>query len=192
MPYYKKAKRIYSVEDATVRNKRYCAYIFRRIPLANAKSGMKYLLLGLLFSLSMTGCYKPTYPDKKLVKSIKERVYKEYKLDNIKVEREKNTLWIYIPVEKLVNEKFELSKDALEVIGDVSLVSSRVVFSSDAKIEFIALIAYDQFGIEFKMFRNTEDIKKVQAWYIGYSDFYICCFLLTIYSDDGHNSGFHI
>lgn len=133
---------------------------------------MKYLPWYLCCLFFLSACANPTYQEKKIAESIKNIVKKEYKIKNIKVKRRGNTLWIYVPVEKLVDENFELDKDSLEKIGDVSRAGSRVIFSSDSKVKFIALFAYDRFGIELKMIRHIEDIKKVQAWYISYSDFY--------------------
>jgi hypothetical protein len=126
----------------------------------------------LIISLCFLSACSPTYKDETIGESIKERIREEYNISNVQVERNKNTIWVYIPLERLVDDGFDLSKAAMEKIGNVSLVCSRLIFSSDAKVDFISIIAYDNMGIELNMHRFVEDIKKVQAWYIGYSDFY--------------------
>ncbi|MFC2091632.1 hypothetical protein ACFLTD_02535 [Elusimicrobiota bacterium] len=133
---------------------------------------MKYLSLWLFCVLMLSSCFKPTYKDGQIAESVKKVIEKEYKFEGVKVEHINNTMWIYLPVQRLVDKDFELKKEALEKIGDAGHVASRVVFSSDAKIDFIVLTAYDEVGIELKMVRNVDDIKKVRVWYIAYSDFY--------------------
>lgn len=133
---------------------------------------MKYLFWGFLCLLFLPACFKPTYPDNKLAESVENIVQKEYKIKDVKAERKENTLWIYVPTERMVDKNFELDKDAVKKIGNVSHVGSRVIFSSDTDVKFIALIAYDKVGIELKMIRHIEDVKKVRVWYIAYSDFY--------------------
>src|SRR3989339_607779 len=109
---------------------------------------MKFLCgLGLLLLVS---CDKPTYPDAKVSESIRPLAFKEYGLVELKANREKNTLWVSLPVERLTDENFELDREAMEILRKISFVSSRVLFSSDGAIEFLALVLYDRQGVELK------------------------------------------
>lgn len=129
------------------------------------------LLCGLLYLLILSSCNKPTYLKEKLVESVKKIAYKEYKIENLLVKTEGNTLCIYMQIEKLIDQKFELDKEALEKIRNILFVSSRILFSSDSTINIISLTAFDQKGIELKMVQHIDDIKKRRVMYISSEDY---------------------
>jgi len=131
---------------------------------------MKFLCgLGLLLLVS---CDKPTYPDAKVSESVRRLAFKEYGLVELKAHREKNTLWVSLPVERLTDENFELDREAMEILRKISFVSSRVLFSSDGAIEFLALVLYDRQGVELKYVRHIDDIKKFREMYISDEDYF--------------------
>lgn len=132
---------------------------------------MKHLY-GFILLLLIQGCGKPTYPKEKIEEDLKKVVHKEYGISDLKVKRDDNTLWVYLPVNKLMDEKYKLSESSLEKIRKVSAVIYRILVSSDAEIKFVAFMAYDLNGVELRMIRHIEDIKKVRYWYISLKDYY--------------------
>jgi len=131
---------------------------------------MKYFAVSAL--LFICGCGGPTYPESKITSEFIRILKDEYKITDVKVKRNGNSIWAYVPVEKIFGGKEGLDEKAMDKVGNVSLTASRILLSSDAPVDFISVIASDKSGIELRMLRHMEDIKKVRVWYISYTDFY--------------------
>ncbi len=119
------------------------------------------------------GCGSVTYPDEQVTESIQRLLTAEYALDDVGVTRDGAAVWLHVPVEKIYSEGYGIDEKTSEIIRRVSLVATRVLFSSDSDIEFVCMYVSGSDGLELRMVRHIEDIRKAQAWYISNEDFYL-------------------
>ncbi|MCM8761201.1 MAG: hypothetical protein NC938_05805 [Candidatus Omnitrophica bacterium] len=123
-------------------------------------------LAGIFLVFSFYGCdscgWGPTYPKEKLEESIVRICKNEYKID-VKVHTVGKTIAIYLPLENLIDFSFALTKDASEKINNVILSVSRVVLSTDAKIDFYCIIAHDIRipEIQVIIIKSVDDVKRL-------------------------------
>ncbi|MBN2406087.1 MAG: hypothetical protein JXJ19_00160 [Elusimicrobia bacterium] len=133
---------------------------------------MRYLY-GFVLLLFLGSCsFKPTYPKETLLEDLSRIVSREFHIDNMKTKIDGNCIWIYIPINQLMDDQFQLSEESAEKIRQISSAISRILLSSDSDITFISMITHDANGVELRMLRHIEDVKKVRVWYISYQDFY--------------------
>jgi hypothetical protein len=104
----------------------------------------------------------PTYPKEKIKESIIKICKTEYNID-VKVRVVGKTVAIYIPLEDLMDFTFALTKSASEKINDVILSVSRVVLSTDAKLDYYCLIAHDVRipEIQVIIIKSVDDVKRL-------------------------------
>lgn len=91
------------------------------------------------------------------------KLVKEETSSDIKVHISGKTLWVFAPMDNLVDEKTaEWQKPALEQLNKITNVVHRVILSSDAPIDFIVISAADvkKFGIELLAIEYTNDLKE--------------------------------
>jgi len=122
-----------------------------------------FLLLFTLYSLLFTGLSGcgPTYPKEKFEESVIKVCKKDYKID-VKVETIGKTIAIYLPLSKLIDFNFAITKSAGEKINDVILSVSRVALSSDAEFDFYVIIAHDVAvpEIQIVIIKSVDDVKR--------------------------------
>ncbi len=131
------------------------------------------ILLSVLVSLAvyLCGCGGVTYPDEKVVESIENILYEEYSIEDVNVSRDENSIWLHLYTESIFNENMQLDEEIQKLVHSAFFSSSRVLFSSDAEIDFISLYVCARNGMELRMVRHIEDVKKANFMYISRDDF---------------------
>ncbi len=148
-------------------------------------------LASLVFlSLFAWGCYR-SYPAQRVAESIQEICRKEYGIENIQVKIVGTTVGVFLPVKKLfardfkeallqgegklndVESLFQPSPEALDQVEDVLFSISRVLLSTDLKIEFYTLQATDieTTGLQLVLTGYVDDIKRVRLWDISREEY---------------------
>ena len=139
------------------------------------------LALLLVFSYSFTllsGCnfnFEPTYKYEDISSTITKIAQEEYKIDVVTNIFE-DTLWLYIPLERIFKEKFNpedpFEEESLNKIRNVMTVMSRVVLSADKKPGFYVMVISDikNLGADYTLIGQVLDIDKSNSGYIHWSD----------------------
>jgi len=125
-----------------------------------------------LLIVSISGC-SPTYPKERIEGEIIKLCNEEYGVD-IKAKLIGNTLAIYIPLPSLLNVTLGMNKDAQEMIQDVLLSTSRIVLSTDARIEFYCVIAQDVKMPELQVIvmKYVDDVKRAFFYDISRGEYF--------------------
>lgn len=118
---------------------------------------------------------QPTYPAQTLLASLTKLNREE---NNIPVTPRiaGETLWIYAPIEGLIDEKtLAWNKEALEKLNKVMNTVHRVLLSTDAKITFAGIIAADikKFGIEFIIIEYVPDLREAVLEKFSRGEFFL-------------------
>lgn len=136
------------------------------------------LLLLSAFSILLSGCspIKPTYKEQDIPYIIKKICKEEYNLE-VTTQRTHNTLWIYAPLNKILNKDYGLKEDKIfdeeimEKLRNIITTIGRVLISSDDTPEFFAFLASDiKLGIDYTMTGSVLDIKKSYADFIPWTE----------------------
>jgi hypothetical protein len=127
-----------------------------------------FLLLGCLLN---NGC-APTYPKERLTQSLVEVCKREYKID-VQAKLLGRTIVVFIPLEELFDFKLDILPNAVEKIENVILTTSRVLFSTDAKLDFYMIIAADikTTAAELILVRYVDDVYKYMHGWINRDDY---------------------
>jgi len=138
----------------------------------SSKNSVKHVpLFSLLFFLSIFfyGCQanlEPTYKEKDIPYIIKQICKEEYNLD-VTTKRTTNTLWIYAPLDKILDRNYGIIKDKIfdeemmTKLRNILITVSRVLINSDNTPEFFALLASDiNIGLDYTIIGNILDMKK--------------------------------
>lgn len=133
-----------------------------------------------------------SYPSDKIKESIQEICRKEYGVENIDVKINGKTIGVYLPIKKLfmtdlkemmlqgstakleeLENLFRPSPEALEQVEDVLFSISRVLLSTDRKLQFYNLQATDveQTGLQLVLVGYVDDIKRVRLWDISREEY---------------------
>lgn len=135
----------------------------------------------LLFSLALLalGCsarIEPSYKEKDIPEVVKRICKDEYNLDVVTI-RTGNTLWIYAPLNKILDKDFGAAKDKFfdEEVADklrnILTTIGRVIISSDKAPEFFALLASDiNLGLDYTIIGNVLDTKKSYAGFLPWTE----------------------
>lgn len=152
--------------------------IFRLSPLFFA---------GLL--LAFSGCGPATYPEARCKEALQEIALKEYKIPHIDVEFAGTTLGVFLPLDKLfetdlkealmsgkvtdMESLFQPTEDAIDKVEDILFSMSRVMLSTDKKIDFYYLQATDveKTGMDLTFIGQIDDLKRVRYWDIPRSEY---------------------
>jgi len=123
------------------------------------------LLLSILVCILCSGC-APSYPKEKLTESLIRICEKEY---NISVQSKLvgKTIVVFLPLDELFDTKLEILPGAIEKIENVILSTSRVLFSTDADVDFYMIIAADvkTTAAELVLVRYMDDVYKfMNGW----------------------------
>ena len=137
------------------------------------KIGLAYFLL-LLF---LSGC-GPTYPEEKVLESVREVCQDEYCTD-VKIRKVMDKLFDMPGIESgsldlnAIASGFKLAEGADKKIGDVTMAASRVCISSDCDVEFYVVVAEDESlgGAQVILTRHVMDIKRILTGDISRGDF---------------------
>ena len=148
--------------------------------------------VGILFlSAFLSGCYQ-SYPANRVAESIQEICHKEYGIENIRVKIEGKTAGVFLPIKKLfspelealyqgkgkprpadIEKLFQPVPEALDQVEDVLFSISRVLLSTDLKLEFYTLQATDveTTGFQLVLTGYVDDIKRVRLWDISRDEY---------------------
>lgn len=144
-----------------------------------------------LFCLAtvFSSCTPVSYPENQVQKAIAEIASKEYQIHEIKTEFVGTTIGVFLPLNQLFAEDFrqnivsgkasnletlfQPTEEAIDKVEDVLLSMSRVILSTDKKIEFYYLQATDveKTGMELAFTGHIEDVKRVRFWDIPRSEY---------------------
>ncbi len=131
-------------------------------------------ILTILIIAMLSGCIsiKPTYTKEKIVGSIITLCQKEYNVEP-RVWLLGETVWIYLPLSRLITKDFDWDKENAEKINKVMLGTSRVLLSMKPRPQFLALVASDtkEYGIDYISISWIPDIVKFQLQLISRDEF---------------------
>ncbi len=126
-----------------------------------------------MLSIFLAGCIniKPTYKREKIIEEIKKITQEEFSLKNVVVKEVKNTLYVYAPFKRILNDDLTWDEDVLKKTRYLSLTINRVLLSVDSPPEFYVIIISDieHLGADFVQIGYFPDLKKFYMNYISYS-----------------------
>ncbi len=143
----------------------------------------------ILAASFLSGCGQATFPEEKLKRSLQEIALKEYSIPNIEVEFKGTTLGVYLPLKNLfamdfkeailkgeeldMETLFRPSEEAVGQVEDILFSMSRVMLSTDKKIEFYYLQATDgeKSAMDLTFLGHIDDLKRVRFWDIPRSEY---------------------
>ena len=128
-------------------------------------------LIGLFVSFICSGC-APSYPKDKLAEALINICKKEYDVD-IQAKLVGKTIVVFIPLDELFDLKLDILPEAVEKIEDVILTTSRVLFSTDAEVDFYMIIAADikTTAAEVFLVRYMDDVYKFMHGWINREEY---------------------
>jgi hypothetical protein len=119
-------------------------------------------LLGIILAGHLLSSCEATYPARTLTSRLTQLIKEEEKL-NVTCHITGKTLWVYVPLEDLIDEK-ELTWNAqgFEKISKVIAAVHRVLLSSDAQLNFIGIVGTDikKYGVELTAIEYVPDFKE--------------------------------
>ena len=157
---------------------------------ADHKKPVDVLWGTILFLLVLAGCSK-TYPQDQVGESIQKICRDEYAIENIEVKIIGETIGVYLPIKKLfavdlkevlskaqgkvesVENLFQPAPEAMDQVEDVLFSISRVLLSTEKKLNFYTLQATDveRTGLQLVLTGNVDDIKRVRLWDISREEY---------------------
>lgn len=133
------------------------------------------LLFNLLVCINLIGCQKPIEPsfkEKDIPHLVKKICKEEYNLDVTTI-RTPTTLWVYAPMNKMLDKEFGIKEDKLfdeemtDKLRNIFITIGRVLVSSDKTPEFFALSVSDiNIGLDYTIIGSVLDMKKSYAEFI--------------------------
>ena len=138
------------------------------------RKGKTLSILALPIILLLSGCIniKPTYTKENIVDSITALCEQEYGIKP-RVWLKGETVWIYMPLPRLLNKDFDWDKENSEKINKVMLGVHRVLLSMKPRPQFMVLVASDteELGIDYYSIAWIPDIVKFQLRLISRDEF---------------------
>lgn len=130
--------------------------------------------LALLSCLLLSGCLsiEPTYTKEKIVEHITTLCQKEYQVAP-RVWLLGETVWVYIPLPRLISKDIQWDKEMLDRINKVMMGASRVLLSMKPRPQFLVMVASDtqEYGIDYTAITWIPDIVKFQLEFISRDEF---------------------
>lgn len=127
----------------------------------------------LFIGLVLSSC-APSYPARTMTIALPKLIQDEYQIKT-SCHIVGRTLWVYVPLENLVDEeKMSWSSDGLETMGKAIGVAHRVILSTDAKFNFLCVVAVDvkKFGVELNALEYVPDVKEAVLEKFSRGDFF--------------------
>jgi len=137
----------------------------------------------------MSGCGSATYPEARCKEALQEIALKEYKIPHVEVEFAGTTLGVFLPLDKLfetdlkeallsgkvtdMESLFQPTEEAIDKVENILFSMSRIMLSTDKKIDFYYLQATDleQSGMDLTFIGQIDDLKRVRFWDIPRSEY---------------------
>jgi hypothetical protein len=143
-----------------------------------AKNALAFSLIACL-CLGLSGCdsdIKPTYKEEEIPYFVKDICKKEYGID-VAIKRTPTTLWIYLPLNKILHKEYGLKEDKIfdeemsDKLRNTLNTIGRVLISSDNTPEFFALTASDiNLGLDYTLIGSVLDMKKSYAGFLPWTE----------------------
>ncbi|MFH1459816.1 MAG: hypothetical protein ABIG64_05525 [Candidatus Omnitrophota bacterium] len=132
---------------------------------------LKILIIFVVLGAFCLGC-APSYPRDKLISALKEICKKEYNID-VQAELVGKTIIVFVPLDELFDRQLDILPNAIEKIERVILSTSRVILSTDTKIDFYKIIAADTktTAAEVILVRFMDDVYKFMYGWIKREDY---------------------
>jgi hypothetical protein len=169
-------------------------YIFlrKRGSLSERQKGLSrfFMVLSCIFlSAFLSGCGSPTYPEARCKEALQEIALKEYQIPHIEIEFVGTTLGVFLPLDKLfeadlkealmsgkvtdMESLFQPTEEAIDKVEDILFSMSRIMLSTDKKIDFYYLQATDveNSGMDLTFIGQIDDLKRVRFWDIPRSEY---------------------
>jgi hypothetical protein len=147
----------------------------------SSRNSVKSALLFFSFFLYtvLSGCQnstEPSFQEKDIPYHVKKICKEDYRLDVITV-RTNTTLWIYAPLEKILDKEYGikegkvLDEEMTDKLRNILITVGRVVLSSNKAPEFFAIWSSDiNLGLDYILIGNVIDIKKAYAESIPFTE----------------------
>lgn len=111
------------------------------------------------------------YPRERIPEEIIKLCQNEYNLP-VKIRSTENTVWVYVPVDNMLDNDLKINKDFSETVDEVSLNISRTVLNAKNPPDFYVLAASDiKFGADYFIIGYVPDIIKHLHESISREDF---------------------
>ena len=137
------------------------------------------LLFNFLILLALSACQnklEPTYKENDIPYLVKKLCKEEYNLE-LTTQRTATTLWIYAPLNRILDKEYGVKEDKLldpqmlDKLRNILTTIGRVLISSDNTPEFYALVASDiNLGLDYTLIGSVLDIKKSYAGFIPWTE----------------------
>ncbi len=121
-------------------------------------------------SLAGAGC-SASYPKDSLDEAIQKLFREELGVES-RSKLSGKTLYISFPIQGLISDNFELSKDVSEKLENAMLSISRIALSTNAEIDYTVLESVDRtWGVNARLIRRLQDLKDLIFWRVSKTDF---------------------
>jgi len=138
---------------------------------------------------TLSGCGSVSYPEARCKEALQEIVLKEYGIPHIEIEFVGTTLGVFLPLDRLfstdlkealmsgkvtdMESLFQPTEEAIDKVEDILFSMSRVMLSTDKKIDFYYLQATDveHSGMNLTFIGQIDDLKRVRFWDIPRSEY---------------------
>jgi len=131
-------------------------------------------IIVILIALLLPGCLsiEPTYNKEKIVECITALCKSEYGVEP-RVWLLGESVWIYLPLSRLITKNLDWDKENTEKINKVMIGTSRVLLSMKPRPQFLVFIASDtqEYGLDYVSISWIPDIVKYQLQLISRDEF---------------------
>lgn len=142
-----------------------------------------------MIALALSGCGPVTYPEFRCKEHLQKIAREEYGIPRIDVEFQGTTLGVFLPLDHLfamdlktalmsgsvtdMESLFQPTEEAIDKVEDILFSMSRVMLSTDKKIDFYYLQATDveKSGMDLTFIGQIDDLKRVRFWDIPRSEY---------------------
>jgi len=143
----------------------------------------------VLLPAVLSGCGSATYPEARCKEALQEIALKEYNIPHIEIEFVGTTLGVFLPLDQLfaadlkealmsgkvtdMESLFQPTEEAIDKVEDILFSMSRIMLSTDKKIDFYYLQATDveKSGMDLTFMGQIDDLKRVRFWDIPRSEY---------------------
>ena len=130
----------------------------------------------LLGAALLSGGCAPSYRNEQLAQSIEQICKTEYRY-TVSARLDGRTLAVLLQHDGILEQaggQVSLSDGANEILGNMIEVLHRVLLSTDAPIQFYALLVYDRSvpGVYLSLVRYIEDVRKANAQMLAPTEFF--------------------
>lgn len=134
-----------------------------------------FLFIFFISSSVLCGCIPekdPYYPAGIIPQEIIKICKKEYNLD-VKVNIVEDTLWLYIPLKRFVDQAGNIDKEFIDTLNHVVLSVNRVIMSTKSPPKFYVIFASDikEVGVDYICAGYVLDVKKYLYNFISREEF---------------------